>query len=184
VTVTTDVDTAQKPKQGGLSALKLAQLQELASQLGISGAKRMRKADLVSAISDHQRGGSVADRDAAKKAQAEKAEAKKQESKPAKAKQAKDASDSKQEDAAAEGAPKRTRRRRSASADAGSPQQDSAASAKETESPEKGNEQGSVKERAEAQAALRAEREQAIAHAADAGNPRRRRSRRNNSGAV
>mgnify|MGYP002717185816 FL=1 len=49
---------------GGLASLKLAQLQALASQLGIAGGSRMRKADLVTAISDHQRGGSVADRDA------------------------------------------------------------------------------------------------------------------------
>ena len=44
---------------GGLASLKLAQLQALASQLGIAGGSRMRKADLVTAISDHQRGGSV-----------------------------------------------------------------------------------------------------------------------------
>lgn len=56
--------------QGGLSALKLAQLQALASQLGISGARRLRKADLVEAISTHQRGGAVADREA-KRQQAE-----------------------------------------------------------------------------------------------------------------
>ncbi|MCV7501622.1 transcription termination factor Rho [Micrococcus luteus] len=53
---------------GGLASLKLAQLQALASQLGIAGGSRMRKADLVTAISDHQRGGSVADRDAAERA--------------------------------------------------------------------------------------------------------------------
>ncbi|MCU1631371.1 MAG: transcription termination factor Rho, partial [Micrococcaceae bacterium] len=33
-----------------------------AGQLGITGGSRMRKSDLVSAISDHQRGGAVADR--------------------------------------------------------------------------------------------------------------------------
>ncbi|GAA3672157.1 transcription termination factor Rho [Micrococcus yunnanensis] len=53
---------------GGLASLKLAQLQALASQLGIAGGSRMRKADLVTAISDHQRGGSVADLDAAERA--------------------------------------------------------------------------------------------------------------------
>ncbi|REE02663.1 transcription termination factor Rho [Citricoccus muralis] len=47
---------------GGLAGLKLAQLQALASQLGITGGSRMRKSDLVAAISSHQRGGSVADR--------------------------------------------------------------------------------------------------------------------------
>ena len=49
--------------QGGLSALKLAQLQSLASQLGITGARRMRKSALVDAISAHQRGSAVADRE-------------------------------------------------------------------------------------------------------------------------
>ncbi|WP_233121045.1 transcription termination factor Rho [Tersicoccus sp. Bi-70] len=42
--------------------MKLAQLQALAGQLGISGGSRMRKSDLVTAISAHQRGSSVADR--------------------------------------------------------------------------------------------------------------------------
>ncbi|GAA3692513.1 hypothetical protein GCM10022377_01150 [Zhihengliuella alba] len=46
----------------GLAGLKLAQLQALGSQLGITGARRMRKSDLVTAIADHQRGGAVADR--------------------------------------------------------------------------------------------------------------------------
>ncbi|WP_436594326.1 transcription termination factor Rho [Rothia koreensis] len=46
-----------------MSALKLAQLQALASQLGIVGARRMRKSALVDAISAHQRGSAVADRE-------------------------------------------------------------------------------------------------------------------------
>lgn len=46
-----------------LSSLKLAQLQSLASQLGISGARRMRKSDLVEAITNHQRGGAMATRE-------------------------------------------------------------------------------------------------------------------------
>lgn len=49
-------------KSSGLAGLKLAQLQALAGQLGITGGSRMRKGDLVTAISNHQRGGSVADR--------------------------------------------------------------------------------------------------------------------------
>lgn len=49
-------------KNQGLAGLKLAQLQALAGQLGISGGSRMRKGDLVTAISAHQRGGAVADR--------------------------------------------------------------------------------------------------------------------------
>ncbi|WP_394938688.1 transcription termination factor Rho [Psychromicrobium sp. YIM B11713] len=68
----TGVDNAQEPagnaaapaKSNGLASLKLAQLQALAGQLGITGGSRMRKGDLVSAISAHQRGSSVADRDA------------------------------------------------------------------------------------------------------------------------
>ncbi|GAA1663266.1 hypothetical protein GCM10010977_01850 [Citricoccus zhacaiensis] len=54
--------TTAAPAGGGLAGLKLAQLQALASQLGITGGSRMRKSDLVAAISSHQRGGSVADR--------------------------------------------------------------------------------------------------------------------------
>ena len=49
-------------KSAGLAGLKLAQLQALAGQLGITGGSRMRKGDLVTAISNHQRGGAVADR--------------------------------------------------------------------------------------------------------------------------
>lgn len=54
--------TAAAKSQGGLSNLKLAQLQSLASQLGIVGARRLRKSALVDAIAAHQRGSSVADR--------------------------------------------------------------------------------------------------------------------------
>ncbi|MDP5228402.1 MULTISPECIES: transcription termination factor Rho [Arthrobacter] len=75
----TAVDTASSAapaaKNAGLAGLKLAQLQALASQLGISGSSRMRKGDLVTAISDHQRGSSVADRPA-KAAEAKTAETK------------------------------------------------------------------------------------------------------------
>nr|WP_218847129.1 transcription termination factor Rho [Psychromicrobium silvestre] len=54
---------AAPAKSNGLAALKLAQLQALAGQLGITGGSRMRKGDLVTAITAHQRGSSVADRD-------------------------------------------------------------------------------------------------------------------------
>lgn len=68
MTETTDLSTGTEQdtssaKGGGLSGLKLAQLQALAAQLGITGARRMRKSLLVDAIEAHQRGGSVADRD-------------------------------------------------------------------------------------------------------------------------
>ena len=66
--VTESTEQTTPTNGGGLASLKLAQLQALASQLGIAGGSRMRKADLVTAISDHQRGGSVADRDAAERA--------------------------------------------------------------------------------------------------------------------
>ena len=48
--------SAAPVKSSGLAGLKLAQLQALASQLGISGGSRMRKGDLVSAISAHRAG--------------------------------------------------------------------------------------------------------------------------------
>ncbi|MDI3193012.1 transcription termination factor Rho [Pseudarthrobacter sp. AL07] len=51
--------TAAPAKSSGLAGLKLAQLQALASQLGISGGSRMRKGDLVTAISAHRAGTSV-----------------------------------------------------------------------------------------------------------------------------
>ncbi|WP_449373380.1 transcription termination factor Rho [Arthrobacter psychrolactophilus] len=56
--------TSAPAKSAGLAGLKLAQLQILAGQLGITGGSRMRKGDLVDAISAHQRGSSVADRPA------------------------------------------------------------------------------------------------------------------------
>ncbi|MGP0222874.1 transcription termination factor Rho [Paenarthrobacter sp. NCHU4564] len=52
--------TAAATKSSGLAGLKLAQLQALASQLGISGGSRMRKGDLVTAISAHRAGTSTA----------------------------------------------------------------------------------------------------------------------------
>ena len=56
--------SAGTAKSAGLAGLKLAQLQTLAGQLGITGGSRMRKGDLVAAISAHQRGSSVAERPA------------------------------------------------------------------------------------------------------------------------
>src|SRR5699024_8237936 len=54
----------------GLGSLKLVQLRNLATQLGITGTSRMRKAQLVDVITDHQRGGSVADRQVVEEAKA------------------------------------------------------------------------------------------------------------------
>ena len=57
----TEQDTMQAPTDNGsagLGSLKLTQLRDLAAQLGITGTSRMRKAQLVEVITDHQRGGS------------------------------------------------------------------------------------------------------------------------------
>lgn len=73
---TTDQNTGAETtenKTPSLSSLKLAQLQSLASQLGIVGARRMRKSALVEAITAHQRGSSVADRPEENSASAEEA---------------------------------------------------------------------------------------------------------------
>ncbi|MEA5456091.1 transcription termination factor Rho [Sinomonas sp. JGH33] len=50
------VDASTSAESKGIAGLKLAQLQALASQLGITGGSRMRKGDLVAAISAHQKG--------------------------------------------------------------------------------------------------------------------------------
>jgi transcription termination factor Rho len=57
VTETTQTDAAtggSTRKSGGLSSMLLPELKSLAGQLGISGASGMRKADLISAISERQ----------------------------------------------------------------------------------------------------------------------------------
>ncbi|WP_115788866.1 transcription termination factor Rho [Arthrobacter silvisoli] len=66
-----DTNLAAPAKSSGLAGLKLAQLQALASQLGISGGSRMRKGDLVAAISAHRAGGSTAQAPAKTEAKAE-----------------------------------------------------------------------------------------------------------------
>ena len=82
-TETTQAQGAEssEAKNGGLAGLKLAQLQALASQLGIRGSSRMRKSALVDAISSHQRGGAVAERDE-KASKGEQAQEKGQNEKP------------------------------------------------------------------------------------------------------
>lgn len=52
--------TAPRRRGTGLSGMLLPELQRLASELGISGTGRMRKGDLVAAISARQVGGSAA----------------------------------------------------------------------------------------------------------------------------
>ncbi|MEZ0166300.1 transcription termination factor Rho [Kineococcus sp. LSe6-4] len=62
MTDTTDIaatdGTSEAParRTGSLSALRLPQLQALASELGITGTGRMRKVDLLAAIREHQSG--------------------------------------------------------------------------------------------------------------------------------
>nr|WP_239537190.1 transcription termination factor Rho [Arthrobacter roseus] len=74
-TKSADTNGAANSKGAGLAGLKLAQLQALAGQLGITGGSRMRKSDLVSAISDHQRGSTVADRSGSSNGQSKKSSA-------------------------------------------------------------------------------------------------------------
>ncbi|WP_369044810.1 transcription termination factor Rho [Sinomonas sp. P10A9] len=50
------VEASSASESKGIAGLKLAQLQALASQLGITGGSRMRKGDLVTAITAHQKG--------------------------------------------------------------------------------------------------------------------------------
>ena len=139
------VEEDNASKGGGLAGLKLAQLQVLASQLGITGGSRMRKNDLVTAISNHQRGGSVADRDAKTEAKAPakttakapaKTEAKTEAKAPAKA-PAKTAKKPAQADSGSEAVPaaetkteaptaRRTRSRRADSSGTASPATESA----------------------------------------------------------
>ncbi|WP_422933592.1 transcription termination factor Rho [Sinomonas sp. P47F7] len=69
------VDTPAAGESKGIAGLKLAQLQALASQLGITGGSRMRKGDLVAAISAHQKGEPVVRRSASAAKPAEQAEA-------------------------------------------------------------------------------------------------------------
>ncbi|WP_150460172.1 transcription termination factor Rho [Nesterenkonia ebinurensis] len=108
---TTEAPAAQDVKNNaeangtgsGLAGLKLAQLKALASQLGIAGSSRMRKSDLVEAISAHQRGGAVADRDTKKAEKNGRAkEQKEQGDRPSRKKSEQDAGSSEATEAAAE----------------------------------------------------------------------------------
>lgn len=121
----------EESKSPSLSSLKLAQLQSLASQLGITGARRMRKSDLVEAIVNHQRGGAMAEKtekSAETAAEAEKTEStkparKRTPRKKAEAEQggeqetAADSSTHAEQSAESEKAPARKRTRRATSAE-------------------------------------------------------------------
>lgn len=87
----TEQDTLQTQTDNGsagLGGLKIAQLQTLASQLGITGTSRMRKAQLVEIIADHQRGGSPTAAQAVEEAKAAAAKERKSRGNTAKAKDA------------------------------------------------------------------------------------------------
>lgn len=68
------VEASSASESKGIAGLKLAQLQALASQLGITGGSRMRKGDLVAAITAHQKGEPLG-RTAERRSPAAKAEA-------------------------------------------------------------------------------------------------------------
>ncbi|NUP73880.1 MAG: transcription termination factor Rho, partial [Sinomonas sp.] len=70
------VDASTSAESKGIAGLKLAQLQALASQLGITGGSRMRKGDLVAAISAHRMGEPVVRREAPASKPAEASETK------------------------------------------------------------------------------------------------------------
>lgn len=72
IVVTDEYGTAAAAPE--LANLKVAQLRVLAQQLGIRGYLKLKKAELVQALEEHQRGGAVA-APAAPKSEAPKSEA-------------------------------------------------------------------------------------------------------------
>ncbi|WP_314363042.1 transcription termination factor Rho [Rothia mucilaginosa] len=124
IVVTDEYGTAAAAPE--LANLKVAQLRVLAQQLGIRGYLKLKKAELVQALEEHQRGGAVA-APAEPKSEASKSEA------PAEA-----AADSAQAPAAEtteESKPRRTRRTR-AQKDAEAKAEKTAAKAEKTENAE------------------------------------------------
>ena len=125
IVVTDEYGTAAAAPE--LANLKVAQLRVLAQQLGIRGYLKLKKAELVQALEEHQRGGAVAAPAAPKsekpKSEAPKAEASKSEA-PAEAAEAPAEGAEKTE----ESKPRRTRRTRA--------QKDTEAKAEKTENAE------------------------------------------------
>ena len=107
-----------------LANLKVAQLRVLAQQLGIRGYLKLKKAELVQALEEHQRGGAVA-APAAPKSEAPKSEAPKSE---ASAEAAAESAQAPAAEEAEESKPRRTRRTRA--------QKDTEAKAEKTENAE------------------------------------------------
>ncbi|WP_455117540.1 transcription termination factor Rho [Rothia mucilaginosa] len=120
IVVTDEYGTAAAAPE--LANLKVAQLRVLAQQLGIRGYLKLKKAELVQALEEHQRGGAVA-APVAPKSEAPKSEASKSEA-PAEAAEASAEGAEKTE----ESKPRRTRRTRA--------QKDAEAKAEKTENAE------------------------------------------------
>lgn len=118
IVVTDEYGTAAAAPE--LANLKVAQLRVLAQQLGIRGYLKLKKAELVQALEEHQRGGAVA-APAAPKSESPKSEA------PAEAPAAESA-DAPADEKAEESKPRRTRRTRA--------QKDAEAKAEKTENSE------------------------------------------------
>lgn len=117
IVVTDEYGTAAAAPE--LANLKVAQLRVLAQQLGIRGYLKLKKAELVQALEEHQRGGAVA-APAAPKSEAPKSEV------PAEA--AAESADTPAAEKAEESKPRRTRRTRA--------QKDAEAKAEKTENAE------------------------------------------------
>jgi len=57
VTDTTELTATPEPaKRRGLTAMRLAELQDVAAGLGITGTEKMRKGDLITVIRERQGG--------------------------------------------------------------------------------------------------------------------------------
>ena len=121
IVVTDEYGTAAAAPE--LANLKVAQLRVLAQQLGIRGYLKLKKAELVQALEEHQRGGAVA-APAAPKSEAPKAEA----SKPEAPAEVTEASQAPAAEKAEESKPRRTRRTHA--------QKDAEAKAEKTENAE------------------------------------------------
>ena len=122
IVVTDEYGTAAAAPE--LANLKVAQLRVLAQQLGIRGYLKLKKAELVQALEEHQRGGAVA-APAAPKSEAPKSEASKSE---ASAEAAAESAQTPAAEKTEESKPRRTRRTRA--------QKDAEAKAEKTENAE------------------------------------------------
>lgn len=129
IVVTDEYGTAAAAPE--LANLKVAQLRVLAQQLGIRGYLKLKKAELVQALEEHQRGGAVA-APAAPKTESPKPEVSKSEA-PAEA--AAESADAPAAEKAEESKPRRTRRTR-AQKDAEVKAEKTAAKAEKTENAE------------------------------------------------